>query len=600
MAMNIRPSDIRRGWPLILAVLVGLGTGYALKQEKSSDYRPVSAAGIHEHSRNQLGVVDPRTLHEPQHPVLGEYLRDPDASGNGEEILHICPMNCVAPSLQPGKCPVCGMDLVAQTINSSDPERHKDTAPTAHEHGMDRPHMDSPTSGHNHSGSPIATGSGAAKLHLSPKMITAAGIRVAPVEEKLVSARIRLYGKIEYDPVDQYKVTAFTPGVVDNIYIRRAGQAVRRGDPLFDLHSAELFFLEQELVKILDSLPYTFDLFPSKGHIGKRSGRYSKPLYPSAPGKDAKIDEGTRKTVVAKVNLIRRKMRLLGLSEKDIDLVIRRGQPTGIATITTPLTGIVLEQNAFRGAFVNTGDVVFTIANPRVLWARLEAYATDFPWIRLGQKAVFQTDAYPGMTFDGKVVNIDPEFDADNHVFKVGVLFSDSKGLLQPNMLVRCVIHAELKSGGQGATEMVTSGMMGTPQMKRGNQLPLVIPETAPLITGERAVVYVQDPRKPGTYSGREVILGSRAEGYYIVNAGLEKGEMVVVNGNFKIDSAIQIIARSSMMSQPDSPMPVNQHQHVITPAAPAVEAEDHGTGSASEVNGRRYRIYTGHEEQVK
>lgn len=600
MKLSNKLSDSRRAWPLILAVLVGLGTGYVLKQEKSSDQQPLPAPMIHVHAQSQQPGMDTGMLLMPQRPDHDGHHHDPVASGSDRETLYICPMNCVPPSLKPGKCPVCGMDLVPQTVDSPEPAHLKHKEPAVHEHRMDMPPMDHQTMEHHHFGSPMPPGSGPARLQLSPDMIAAAGIQVAPVEEKLVSAKIRLYGKIEYDPVDQYKVTAFTPGVVDNIYVRRAGQAVRRGDPLFDLHSAELYFLEQELVKILEKLPYTFDLFPSKGHIGKRSGRYNKPLYPSAPGKDTEIDAETRKTVAAEVNLIRRKMRLLGLSEKDIDLVIRRGQPTGIATITTPLTGIVLEHNAYRGAFVNTGDVVFTIANPRVLWARLDAYASDFPWIRLGQKATFETDAYPGMTFDGKVVNIDPEFDAGKGVFKVGVLFNDSKGLLQPNMLVRCMIHAELKSGGPGTTEMVTSGMMGTHQMKRSNQLPLVIPETAPLITGERAVVYVQDPREPGTYTGREIVLGPRAEGYYIVNAGLAKGEMVVVNGNFKIDSAVQIIARSSMMSQPDSPIPVNRHQQVITPAAPVVEKEDHGAGSATDVHGTQYRIYTGHEGHVK
>jgi hypothetical protein len=77
---------------------------------------------------------------------------------------------------------------------------------------------------------------------------------------------------------------------------------------------------------------------------------------------------------------------------------------------------------------------------------------------------------------------------------------------------------------------------------------PLVIPISAPLITGERAVVYVMDPQKPGSYEGREVLLGPRARDYYVVRSGLKKGEMVVVNGNFKIDSAMQILSKASMM----------------------------------------------------
>ena len=93
---------------------------------------------------------------------------------------------------------------------------------------------------------------------------------------------------------------------------------------------------------------------------------------------------------------------------------------------------------------------------------------------------------------------------------------------------------------------------------------PLVIPASAPLITGKRAVVYVQlaDPNKP-TFEGREIILGPRAGDYYLVEEGLTEGEIVVTNGNFKIDSALQIQAKPSMMNpqgQMSKPMPAGHH----------------------------------------
>ncbi len=93
-------------------------------------------------------------------------------------------------------------------------------------------------------------------------------------------------------------------------------------------------------------------------------------------------------------------------------------------------------------------------------------------------------------------------------------------------------------------------------------QAPLVIPATAPLITGTRAVVYIRVPgaEKP-TYEGREIILGPRAGDYYIVKSGLTEGEVVVTNGNFKIDSALQIQARPSMMNPEGADMP--RHHHV-------------------------------------
>jgi Cu(I)/Ag(I) efflux system membrane fusion protein len=98
--------------------------------------------------------------------------------------------------------------------------------------------------------------------------------------------------------------------------------------------------------------------------------------------------------------------------------------------------------------------------------------------------------------------------------------------------------------------DLVTTESLGYVSAQQPEQAPLVIPATAPLITGKRAVVYVRlpDPNKP-SFEGREVVLGPRAGDYYIVQQGLTQGDIVVTKGNFKIDSALQIQAKPSMMN---------------------------------------------------
>jgi hypothetical protein len=51
------------------------------------------------------------------------------------------------------------------------------------------------------------------------------------------------------------------------------------------------------------------------------------------------------------------------------------------------------------------------------------------------------------------------------------------------------------------------------------------------------------------TFEGREIVLGPRAGDYYLVRHGVEEGELVVTQGNFKIDAEIQIQAKPSMMT---------------------------------------------------
>jgi len=65
--------------------------------------------------------------------------------------------------------------------------------------------------------------------------------------------------------------------------------------------------------------------------------------------------------------------------------------------------------------------------------------------------------------------------------------------------------------------------------------------------------VYVEIPEtEQPTYEAREVVLGPRAGDHSIVRDGLIEGERVVVHGAFRIDSAMQIAAKPSMMTPGD------------------------------------------------
>jgi Cu(I)/Ag(I) efflux system membrane fusion protein len=100
---------------------------------------------------------------------------------------------------------------------------------------------------------------------------------------------------------------------------------------------------------------------------------------------------------------------------------------------------------------------------------------------------------------------------------------------------------------------------------------PLLIPATAPLITGKRAIVYVRVPGDEGVvFEGREITLGPRAQDYYVVKGGLEEGDQVVTNGAFKIDSELQIQAKPSMMSPDGAPAPGHKHSGAMQAKVPA------------------------------
>ncbi len=413
-------------------------------------------------------------------------------------LVYVCPMNCVPPMDKEGKCPICGMELISSHL---EPEMEK---------------------------------AGLSQLKLTPEAIKLGSIQLAPVERKSVLAEVKLFGQIDYDPAHMSYVTAFMPGVIDRVYVKRAGQFVRWGDPLFDLYSPDLLETQHQLIEAMKFAPSFLAFQRGLPHVAIEAPVQDRERPES--GKRSPEEETALKTI----NAIRHKLLIMGLPKRDIDELMKAGEPTGIATIYASMYGQVVEQNAFEGTYVNTGTPIFTLADPQHVWAKLDAYEADYAWVRKRQEVTFETEVYPGENFRGKIVYVDPVFDPKTRTFNIGVIYPDRGGRLKAGMLIRAVIHAKLRADGKLAG------------LNKGHSKPLVIPASAPLITGKRSIVYVAVEGKAGVFEGREIVLGPKAKDYYVVFEGLVEGDQVVVNGNFKIDSAIQILARPGMMEMKD------------------------------------------------
>ncbi|MFH1744236.1 MAG: efflux RND transporter periplasmic adaptor subunit [bacterium] len=455
------------------------------------------------------------------------------SEGSAKAQIWTCSMHPQIRELKQGKCRICGMDLIPATSGESD------------------------------------AGEGPRELNLSPRAEKLAAIEVAPVERKHVEAEIRMVGKVEYDESRIAYITSWVPGRLDRLYVDYTGVPVKKGDHLVYLYSPDLITAQQELIQSLKT---------------------SKEL---AKSNLSSIRETTERTVES----VREKLRLWGLTDKQIEEIESRAKPTDHMTIYAPISGIVIHKNAVEGMYVNTGTQIYTIADLSRVWVKLDAYESDLMWIRYGQEVEFYTEAYPGESFKGKIAFIDPVLNAKTRTVKVRVNVPNAEGRLKPEMFVRAVVRAKVAVGGQvmdpslagkwicpmhpeiiknslGSCDicempLVRAESLGYTSVGEGKkQAPLVIPVSAPLITGKRAVVYVARRDRAGAYEGREVVLGPRAGDYYLVQEGLEEGELVVVNGNFKIDSALQIVAKPSMMS------PEGDRQAI---------AHDHGAGSGTE-----------------
>ena len=390
---------------------------------------------------------------------------------SAEPTIWTCSMHPQVRLPEPGKCPICFMDLIPATSGDEDEE-------------------------------------GPRTLRMSEGAMALAEIETAPVERRSVAHEVTMVGKVAFDETRLAYITSWVSGRLDRLFVDYTGVTVRADDHLVEIYSPTLYSAQQELLQAIAT--------------AKRLEGSSLDV----------LRNTSDQTVVSS----REKLRLYGLSDGQIQEIVERGTPNEHVTIQAPIGGIVVHKNALEGMYVKEGTQIYTIADLSKVWVLLDAYESDLAWLRYGQDVEFSVEAYPGETFHGRVAFIDPLLDDRTRTVKIRLNVDNSDERLKPDMFVSataqavltahgkvvdenlagkwmCPMHPEVIADGEDACtecgmDLVPAGELGfVTQPEDGESL--VIPHTAPLVTGKRAVVYVRLPdREKPTFEGREIALG--------------------------------------------------------------------------------------------
>jgi membrane fusion protein, copper/silver efflux system len=445
-----------------------------------------------------------------------------EGGGDTAATVYSCPMHPQIRQPEFGTCPICGMDLVPIRDDDSDDDRE----------------------------API--------LQLSERAIALLQVETAVAERRVVHAERRFLGKFVYDETRLHEVTLRTEGQLERLFVNYTGIPVRRGEHIAEIYSPEFYSATRDL------------------------------LLAHAPPADS-----------IAMDAARRKLQLLQVTEQEVDTILQAGKPSETFTLYSPVTGVLTELGGRQGSWLMRGQRVAQIADLSSLWVLLDAYESDVALIHYGQQVQLDVHAFPGQPVTGFVAYVAPEVDERTRTIKVRLNVPNPQGRLRPGMFARATLQVAMTAGGEAyGPELegkwicpmhpeitdVDPGpctVCGMPLEPAGSLdaipvvdpvvLPLVIPATAPLITGRRAVVYVQMPgRDVPTFEGRTVTLGPRAGEHYLVLDGLMEGERVVTHGNFKIDSELQIRGRPSMMApavgHPITDAPFHDHADLPKP----------------------------------
>ena len=129
-------------------------------------------------------------------------------------------------------------------------------------------------------------------------------------------------------------------------------------------------------------------------------------------------------------------LRVLGASNEDINRLRTTGQATPTFPIRAPIDGVVIKRAVDPGAYLNTGDILATIADPKNLWFLGNVYEQDVGKIRVGDTFRLKVEAFPDREFTAKANYVGAAIDPVTHALVVRCEVDNSDGLLKPEMFV--------------------------------------------------------------------------------------------------------------------------------------------------------------------
>ncbi|HWQ93299.1 MAG TPA: efflux RND transporter periplasmic adaptor subunit [Clostridia bacterium] len=208
-------------------------------------------------------------------------------------------------------------------------------------------------------------------------------------------------------------------------------------------------------------------------------------------------------------------LRTFGFTEEQIDTLGTKPQEQVLMEVRAPFAGEIVERNAVRGALVEPGRMLFTVADRSVMWAMLNLPESSLADVRVGQTVELRLESLPGRTFTGKLTWIGAEVNDRTRMAQARVEVPNPDGLLKAGMFAQA--HVLTRQAGQA----------------------LLLPQSAIQRVAGKTLVFVR--LADDLFEARAVQPGASRHGQVEIRDGLAATETVAITRTFPLKSALLI-----------------------------------------------------------
>jgi Cu(I)/Ag(I) efflux system membrane fusion protein len=236
-------------------------------------------------------------------------------------------------------------------------------------------------------------------IKISPEVVNNLGVRTSMAEYKSMHSRIKTVGYVQYDEDQLVHIHPRVQGWIEKLYVKAAGDPVKKNQPLYDIYSPELVNAQEEYMLALD--------------------RKNSRLIKAAEDR----------------------LRALQLPVAAIKKLKKRREIGQTITFYAPQDGVVDNLNIREGFFVMPGKTIMSIAKLDQVWVEAEVFESQSALVAKGLAVTMSLDYLPGKEWIGKVDYVYPTLNPKTRTLKVRLRFDNKDGVLKPNMFAQVIIH---------------------------------------------------------------------------------------------------------------------------------------------------------------
>ncbi|MBS1919233.1 MAG: efflux RND transporter periplasmic adaptor subunit [Bacteroidetes bacterium] len=300
------------------------------------------------------------------------------------------------------------------------------------------------------------------------------------------------YGFITYDTRQTGVISSNFAGRIEKLYVKYRYQKITKGQRIMDIYSPELLTAQENLLFLLKNDPENNML----------------------------------------INAAKQKLYLLGMSNQQLNDVVKTGKPSYKVSVFSNYSGHIHESNSAgmnsnqagamrplavtteelsvkEGMYVQKGQNIFSVYNPNRAWALLNIFTGQAALVKAGNKVRITPETDPASDFRAAIDYIEPVYRDGSKTVTARVYFDNSSYKIPIGSQVKATIFA-------------------------GDRSANWLPEEAVLSLGLDKVVFV---RTGEAFIARKIETGITNKHLVQVLSGLDKTEAVAANAQYLVDS---------------------------------------------------------------